>query len=188
MTPDRSTRFTALFDTLLDDGRLALTLRQVHRRLRSALDYADFSQEVLLRCWGRRHAFRGTSAEELLAWVRRIAFSIYVDWIRYEAARRRRQTRLLVKSELERLPDTHQSGDTAAAVERAHDARAILARVEKEEREVLICHYFGGQSFREIAAILKRPYHVVTRLHARALRRIRDAGWLGITLLASCLP
>lgn len=169
--------FHDLIHTLLSDGRLYDVLRAQHRRWQRAIEFDDFTQEAMLRCWARRETFKGNSPDELLAWVRPVANSVLIDLIRRRKARRRGGEAEEVHGRVAAIVE-HRVEDPLTRLIRDEQLQQIVQALEEAERLVVVGHYWGGCSFREIAELTTWPYHRVTRLHTKALRKLRNLGGL----------
>jgi len=166
--------FYDLVRTLLADGRLYDVLRAQHQRWQRAIEFDDFSQEAMLRCWSRRETFRGDSPGELLTWVRVVGNSVLIDLIRRQTAQRR-GGEVKGLNEVDAIVD-HRGEDPLAKMIRDEQWEKMLETLEETERLVVVAHYWGGHSFREIVELTTWPYHQVTRLHTRALRKLLHWG------------
>jgi RNA polymerase sigma factor (sigma-70 family) len=156
-----------LLEETLESGQLDRQLRCQHRRWRHLLDSGDFRDLVLSRVWQGADGFRGTTAEEFLAWVRRVGWSVAVDTWRQH----KRETSLLARFTAF-LPKF--ALPTSGEVETADLVSWLMADLSDRERKVLELRYFRGLTFKEIAEKLGKPLGSIAQLHYRALQRLRD--------------
>lgn len=129
----------------------------------------DVTQEVFLRLWNDPDRFdpeRGSLRSYLLA----DTHSRSVDRIRSDSARRRREDRDVVRS----------AGvigeDPAGVVCDITVARQVKAAVDSlpfEERQVIDLAYFGGHTYREVAALLDIPEGTAKSRIRTGLGRLR---------------
>jgi RNA polymerase sigma-70 factor, ECF subfamily len=127
-------------------------------------------QEVFVRTWGDPSRFdpdRGSMRAFLLAQVHGRA----VDLLRAESARRAREER-------EALRNAHVDIDLEREVMQLTEAEAVrqaLARLSEGEREAIELAYFGGHTYREVAALLEQPEGTVKSRIRAGLLRLRAA-------------
>jgi RNA polymerase sigma-70 factor (ECF subfamily) len=140
------------------------------RILRTRALAEDVVQEVFLRLWNEPEKFdpgRGSLRTYLLAQTHGRS----VDLVRAESARRTREQR-----EARRRPDVDY--DLEREIEQlsiAEHVRAALADLAKPERDAIELAYFGGHSYREVAALLGQPEGTVKSRIRAGLARLRDS-------------
>lgn len=131
------------------DTVFALALRVTRNRTLAE----EVTQEVFLRLWNRWQSFdpeRGSLRAFLLSHTHGRS----IDLIRSEGSRRMREER-----ETRRLVAT--AGPTleeeVVGMQMAEHVRSALASLKEGERDAIELAYFGGHSYREVAAILGQP-------------------------------
>jgi RNA polymerase sigma-70 factor (ECF subfamily) len=125
-------------------------------------------QEVYLRLWNRPEAFdpgRGSLRSFLLAQCHGRS----VDLLRSDQARRRREERDLRRTAEAGYDLEHEVWDLTVA-DTMRDALATLPDVERRAIELA---YYGGHSYREVAALLDQPEGTVKSRIRSGLRRLR---------------
>jgi len=158
--------------------------------VRRKLDASDLVQEVLLQAHTARSQFRGTSAGEFAAWLRRILTNALVDAQRH-FGRHKRDAALEASchaaveesaSNMMTLPARDQTSPSgyAAARERAVMLAAALDALPEDQRTAVELRYIGDCSVEEIAAFMNRTMPSVAGLLRRGLQdlrvRLADAG------------
>jgi len=106
---------------------------------------------------------RGHEIDVLEAWVRVVARNVAYGRLRRLTSERRARRRLLTQAR----SDADAPADAAAAI----DVRAALGALSQRQRDVVVMHYFLGQSVEEIAGELAIPAGTVKS----ALHRARAA-------------
>ena len=145
----------------------------------------DIVQEAfieLVRHIGRIDAERGSRA-----WLFRVARNRAIDALRKRAPEVRSAEPAPTGGPVRQAQGGLAEGADERAVASPADAlmgdeqRAAVAkaleRLEPREREVLMLHFYGDLTFREVAAVVKRPLGTVLWLAQRGLGRL--AGILG---------
>jgi RNA polymerase sigma-70 factor (ECF subfamily) len=112
----------------------------------------DITQAVFASLWERPDRFdpeRGT----LRAYLGVITHRRAVDWLRAEVAARRRLERTARVAE----PAVPDVAEAATAVLVAERVRTAVAELPADQREAIELAYFGGLTYRSVAARLKIP-------------------------------
>ena len=146
-----------------------------HRVLGASAPSEEVVQEVFLRLWQNPERFdpyRGSLRSFLLAHAHGRA----VDLVRADSRRRGREER-----ELRRQPEAGDDIDNEVwdlAV--ADHVKRAMAALPDHERAAIQLAYFGGHTYREVAALLGAPEGTVKARIRNGLRRLRslliDAG------------
>ncbi|MDA8275665.1 MAG: sigma-70 family RNA polymerase sigma factor [Actinomycetota bacterium] len=138
------------------------------RVLRSGPAAEEVVQEVFLDLWQHPERFdaqRGTLRSFLLA----RAHGKAVDRVRSETARRRREERTTRETALAGYDVEHQVHDLAVAEQVAEALRAL----PDDQRRPIELAYFGGHTYREVAAMLQEPEGTVKSRIRSGLGRLR---------------
>lgn len=125
----------------------------------------DLYQDLFLRVHRFRHSFE--PGRRFSSWFFRVASRVAID-----EARRRSGCGALIP--VERLEPAVPAVAEAAAVSRDLVRRA-LARLSREQVEVLIAAKVDGRGYREIARQVGRSTSAVKQIASRALRGLRAA-------------
>ena len=129
----------------------------------------DVTQEVFLSIWERPEAFvpgRG----RLRTFLGTLAHRRAVDVVRREEARRRRAAR--DAATMVPVPDV---GELAVAIVTAEQVRAEVDRLPREQRDAIELAYFGGRTYRQVAAELGIPEGTAKSRMRLGLARIAQA-------------
>ena len=122
-----------------------------------------------MRLWDAPEKFdagRGTLRSYLLAQGHGRA----VDLLRAEGSRRRREER-----EARRSPEgDFDTEDEALGLAVAGHVKGALAGLPAEERRAIELAYFGGHTYREVAALLGHPEGTVKSRIRTGLRHLRE--------------
>jgi RNA polymerase sigma-70 factor (ECF subfamily) len=161
-----------------------LARTSVARRLQAKVDASDMVQEVFLKANARFDQFAGRSDPELAAWLRRILANCLADvgrrYARNEGRDIAREESL--EDELDRsskaiarfLEASHTSPSGAAEQGELSVAVAdALARMEEDDREVIVLRNFEDLEWSEIGRRMARSADAARKLWARALTRLR---------------
>ncbi len=129
----------------------------------------EITQDVFVTFWEQPDRFdpdRGT----LRSWLGTLAHRRSVDWVRREEARRRREDR--DANAVVAPPDIAEQATSLVIAERV---RAAVDTLPPEQREALLLAYFGGKTYRQVAAVLEIPEGTAKSRLRLALHRIADA-------------
>ena len=168
---------------LLDDCRhylLAIANARVPIKLSSKIDATDLVQQTYAEAHLAIGRFRGSSAEELRAWLRRILLNNLVD-----LGREYRQTGMrdinrehsVTESQLELadqlfVVDSNPATELAS-IEEARRLETALARLPDEHRRVVELRTWDGLRFAEIGERLGRSADAARMLWNRAVERLQ---------------
>lgn len=129
----------------------------------------DVTQVVFSLLWDHAERFdpeRGSLRSYLLTLAHRRA----VDAARAEGRRRQREERLASMAEAP-YDIEHEVGDLVVAA----DVRRALAQLSVGERQAIEMAYFGGHTYREVAALLGEPEGTIKSRIRNGLTRLRAA-------------
>lgn len=157
--------FGALYDELS-----AMVHGVVLRVVRNPAIAEEVAQEAFVEMWRvatRFDADRGS----VHGWASTIAHRKAVDRVRSEQARTDREDR-------DHTHDPKPSTDTVVeTIERAEDRSEVHAALEsltEVQREAVTLAYFGGNTYREVAALLDTPEGTVKTRIRDGLIKMRD--------------
>jgi RNA polymerase sigma-70 factor (ECF subfamily) len=128
----------------------------------------ELVQEVFLRLWNEPERFdpeRGSLRSFLLAQAHGRA----VDVLRSDTSRRRREERDARRTAEAGYDIEHEVLDLAVA----EQVKGAMAELPEDERVAIELAYFGGRTYREVAADLGAPEGTVKSRIRTGLRRLR---------------
>src|SRR6266511_5495301 len=165
---------SAAFETLYH-RYAAIVYRTVLRVVQDRALAEDLVQEVFWRVWRRSTCFAGDRGH-VAPWLRAVARNVSVDELR-----RMRARPVLVRTEVEQsrilqLPD--DQADVVASTMQREQRRMIVSALQQlpvEQRQVIVLNYFGGRSYKEIAAVLNHPLGTVKTRARLGLRKLKQA-------------
>jgi RNA polymerase sigma factor (sigma-70 family) len=134
----------------------------------------DIAQETFIRAYA--HLDRLRRPERFAAWLRRVAFSVAMNWIR--AHRPERFRRLEGRVDLDTLEIPDFTPGPPEVVERRELARVVLAAVAElpsKYRVPLTMFHMDGLSYRKVADFLDIPLGTAQSLVHRARAKLRSA-------------
>jgi RNA polymerase sigma-70 factor, ECF subfamily len=144
------------------------TYALARRVLRDATAAEEVVQEVFLRLWNAPDRYdpeRGTLRAYLLAQAHGRA----VDRLRSEMSRRRREERDAATS-AEAHPDVEGE---VIDLDVADQLKGAVRALPADERKAIELAYFGGHTYREVAALLSEPEGTVKSRIRSGLKRLR---------------
>ena len=128
----------------------------------------EVTQDTFLALWRRPGAFdphRGSLQTFLLGIARNKA----IDLIRREESRRRTRDALMAETEMNPTQQGPESG-----LEERQEVLVALQQLSAVQREALILAYFGGRTYREVAAELSIPEGTAKTRLRDGLARLRE--------------
>jgi RNA polymerase sigma-70 factor (ECF subfamily) len=131
----------------------------------------DVSQDVFVTVWERPAAFdpdRGS----LRTWLGTLAHRRAVDHVRREEARRDEARKRRAIKDVARPETTPDVEEMAMALVTAERVRSALATLPDEQRRAIQLAYFGGKTYRQVAAVLGIPEGTAKSRLRLGLRRI----------------
>jgi len=156
-----------------------LAQMQIDPRLRRDCDASDIVQAVLLRAHETEAGFRGSTQEELAAWLRTILAITLANTLR-DRLRQRRDVRREVNLE-QALNESslHLSAcvSPSALVHEKENALRLadaLAKLPEPQREAITLKHLEGRSIVEVAKLMNRSPASVASLLRRGLARLRE--------------
>jgi RNA polymerase sigma-70 factor (ECF subfamily) len=165
------------------DYLVLLARTQLDPRLRTKLDASDLVQETLLEAHRDRQQFRGTTAAEQAAWLRRILARNLANVVREHTREKRdvereRSLEAALTTSSARLEawlvaDAPSPSEQAARHEQLLRLATALAALPDAERAAVELRHLQGWPLRDIADRLQRTPAAVGGLLHRALARLR---------------
>jgi len=148
---------------------------------------SDLVQETFLEAQRDFAGFKGSSAEELRAWLRQVLLhNVGAFTRRYRTTGKREVARELTLGAdgswagIERVPAGSTLSPSGVAIEheRALALRRALERLPEEYRLVVVLRFEQGRSFEEIGRLTDRSPDAARKVWSRAMERLRQE-WEG---------
>ena len=160
---------------------LLIANQELVPELQAKIGGSDIVQETLAHARQKFAQFRGTTQEELKAWVRDVLIKNMHDAKRRYLWTEMRQVSREVSLDRD-LPATQQlidsgapsPGDQLANAEEAQKLAAALAQLPDDYREVIRLRHWEEKPFSEIGLCMARSPEAVRKLWARAIDRLRE--------------
>jgi RNA polymerase sigma-70 factor (ECF subfamily) len=157
-----------------------LARMQLGPKLQGKLDSSDIVQETLLRAHAARDQFRGSTAADEAAWLRRILANTLTDALRHfqAGARDLHLERSLADSSavLEEWLAANDSSPSERAVRHEDLLRLsdALARLPADQRSAIELLHLQGLSVDEISRIMERSATAIGGLLRRGMSKLRE--------------
>jgi RNA polymerase sigma-70 factor (ECF subfamily) len=165
-----------------------LARTQIDLHLRGRVSPSDVVQETFLQACRHFRRFRGSSEQELLAWLRRILINCLARVVEKQVKARKRDVRREVSLYRHRKAVESSSAAVEAALAGQHSSpsaqaqrRELAARVAEQlaklpeaYREVIVLRNLEGLPFEEVGRRMGRSAGAVRVLWLRALDRFRQ--------------
>jgi RNA polymerase sigma-70 factor, ECF subfamily len=134
----------------------------------------EVTQEVFLELWRQAPRYERSKGSPR-AWAATIAHRRAVDRVRSEQSARARD-----EADARRVPVTHDAvAEQVAGILDRQDVSDAFAQLSERQREAVGLAYFGGHTYREVAALLDVPEGTIKTRIRDGLIRLRDL--MGVT-------
>jgi RNA polymerase sigma-70 factor (ECF subfamily) len=134
----------------------------------------DAAQETFLRVFRKLHTYRADSGAKFSSWLYRVAYNCSCDVVT------RRGQEVTMPENFDGADTGPGPEDLAGSEERAGLARAALAEIRPEYRNVLELYYLMGKSYEQVSEVMELPLGTVkSYLHRgkkAVLASLRRAG------------
>lgn len=168
---------------------VVLASMQIEKRLQPRVSPSDVVQETMLRAHKHFGQFRGTTEQELLAWLRQILVNSLAKFVEQHMLAARRDVRREVSIERIGAALEHSTIQLAAlvpaaisspsmAVQKREEAVVLADRVAQlpdDYREVLVLRNLQSLPFEEVAKRMVRSVGATRMLWLRAIEKLRQA-------------
>lgn len=144
--------------------------RYIFSKIRHPQDAEDLCQQVFLKTYRGRDGFDPAKSAPG-TWIYNIARTAVIDFFR---SRKNYGSLNAIEGVENLLRDEADSPELKLLTSENQDLLAgALIRLEEQERDLIILHYFEETSLTEIARLMALPYGRVKRMHARALGQLK---------------
>jgi RNA polymerase sigma-70 factor, ECF subfamily len=141
------------------------------RLLRDRAQAEEVLQDLFVRIWQRPDRYDPAKGA-LKSFLLRETHSRCVDRLRSDSARRRREDRDVVDQERMRHGDDIER--EVWELIRSERVKEALAALAPPEREAITLAYFGGYTYREVAAMLDEPEGTIKGRIRAGLHKLAD--------------
>lgn len=138
-----------------------LFLGRVHRHQ----DAEDLTSEFFLKLWSCASSYRAGTGHK--CWLNTIARNMAVDF-----QRKNREFPMEDTAEVYERQNVAEETAEDTVISNLHTSQ-ILAKLAEDEREIVQLHLSAELTFREIAAILKRPLGTVAWKYRTAIGKLQ---------------
>ena len=139
-------------------------LRYIRTKIHSPQEAEDVCSAVFLKVQGSLHRYDPEKAS-FSTWIYAIVRNAVTD--HYRLLRRTEPLR-------EEIAATEDVSDNLLREELLEELAASLESLPQQECDLVILHYYSGLELREIAARMGVSYSTIKRLHAKALRALKQ--------------
>lgn len=163
---------------------LVLARVQMSPLLRGKIDPSDVVQETLLKAHENREQFRGTTAAELTAWLRRILANTMIDAARRFSRDGRdigREVSLDAVEQSSARLEALLAGDPSYSPsqrgmheEQLERLAAALSQLPEDQRAAVELHHLQGYKLEDITREMGRSKQAVGGLLRRGMLRLRQ--------------
>jgi RNA polymerase sigma-70 factor (ECF subfamily) len=130
-------------------------------------DAEDMAQTVFLKIYTKMDSFDAEKSS-LSTWIYNITRNTLIDHQRSMSIRNHEE---IPETLADDSPDMLDSLIMEQEQERLADA---LEKLTKEERDLIILHYYNEHTLLEVAEMMHRPYGQIKRLHVKALKKLKQ--------------
>lgn len=136
-------------------------------RMGSTYDAEDMAQTVFLKVYSKLDTF-DSSKSSLSTWIFNITRNSLID--------HQRSMSLRIHEEIpETLADEGPGMLDCLILEEEQERLAdALEKLTRDERDLIILHYYNEYTLLKVAELMRRPYGQIKRLHAKALLKLRN--------------
>jgi RNA polymerase sigma-70 factor (ECF subfamily) len=162
---------------------LQIAQRELAPDLRAKAGASDLVQDTMLEAQRDFGGFKGTSENELRAWLRRLLLNNVANFTRHYRATDKRQVAREVKLQPPGASGPQDAGlaadltspsGAAMAHERAEAVHQALDRLPEDFRRVILWRYQEEHTFEEIGRLMGRSANAVRKLWLRAIERLEQ--------------
>ena len=135
-------------------------------RMGSVHDAEDMAQTVFVKVFTKLDTFDAQKSS-LSTWIFNITRNTLID--------HQRSMTLRIHEEIpETLADDSPDMLDGLIMEQEQEALAdALEKLTREERDLIVLHYYKEYTLLDIADLMRRPYGQIKRLHMKALQKLR---------------
>lgn len=142
-------------------------LQYIQNRSNGHMDSEDLAQNVFVKVYSKLDTF-DPEKSSISTWIFNITRNTLID---YQRSMNFRQHDELSEFLADDSDDMLDNLILEEEQERLADA---LESLEVEERDLIILHYYSERSLLDIAEMMHRPYGQIKRLHAKALKKLKQ--------------
>lgn len=142
-------------------------LQYIQNHTNGHMDAEDIAQNVFVKVFAKWDTF-DPAKSSVSTWIFNIMRNTLIDHQRSMSYRQHDELSEFMADDSDDMLDS-------LILEEEQDRLAdALESLSVEERDLIILHYYSERTLLEVAEMMRRPYGQIKRLHAKALKNLRQ--------------
>lgn len=130
----------------------------------------DLTEEVFIKVWDNLHKFKFSDNIPFSSWVYRISWNLVIDYFR------KYKNEVFIDEEFEIKDENCTIEDFRNSTENSYNQKLLskaLARLNPDQRDVIIFKYVNDLDYSEISTIMDKPEWTIRQLHSRTIKALK---------------